>query len=262
LIYATILTPASWVENPKSIQYKRSILGNKQWYEIKEELDVLTSSGNFSDRPRIQIFEIHAVDNPSFHDLVKDGHLPRWKEAAKQSNTTLFTFTFLRQPLPWALSHYYMACIVQKDCQPPEMGIPNATSLDDLTSLATPNPQCGFLYRGGVPYHYNPRWSFTPTVEQCEDIWQDLITYMDWVGLVESYDTTMSLLEKIVGREVPVVKANVRISEKKLRMEDVINTSAEEKLQLMHELDEDLYRKVKGHFTMDMWQSSSPSQIP
>jgi hypothetical protein len=217
------------------------------------------------NNPRILIYEFHAVNNPSFYDFVTKGELSAWREAARKSNTTFFAFTIVRNPTSWALSAYHMLCVQQGMCEPSNidtskrkhlMSTSNKVdpkSLDDLMRLVKPNPQCAFLYRGGKPYHYSPKWRFEPTKEQCDNIWDEMTTHFDWVGLTEEYDKTIHLLESTMGFEIPMIISNVQTSEDKLKMKDIQNTTAEEWLHSIQTLDEDIYQKVKQHYSIDKW---------
>jgi hypothetical protein len=247
----------------QSIYYHHSVRGlGGKWEAMKRGLDALTLSGNFTGRPRIQVKEIHADANPSFVDLVQDGSLARWRQNARDSHTPFFTFTLLREPISWALSAYFMMCIKQRICLPNNNNserIPNATSLQDLQRLAQPNPQCTFLLRGGLPYHHRQQNWTPPVHSQCEgDLWQHFLQHMDWVGWLQhgtNSSTTMTLLDRILGFDIPLHSANVEQHEDKLGLQDIAHTPTELHLRKISALDSELYRRVQAFYTMDLWES-------
>jgi hypothetical protein len=218
-----------------SINYTQSRTRKKEWHNVRDAINATLTSNNLpsssSDafeqhQSKVQIFEIHAGANPSFHDLVKQGYLSQWKQVAAKNNIPFFTFTFLREPVPWALSAYFMICVEQNNCKPGDQPAYPRT-IAELVQLALPNPQCGFLWRGGFPYHYQRSWRVIPTSSRlCNElVWKALLIYMDWVGTLEHYHTTMSLLERIMGLSMPTFVANVAKNESKLGMKDIGNTT-------------------------------------
>jgi hypothetical protein len=241
----------------KQISYHQSVKGGGKWESMYQVLDNLTLTGDFDGAgllKKINVFEVHAGNNPSFIDLVDDGSLARWKRNAHLSNTTFFVFSFWREPISWALSAFFMICVRQNGCRADKQHA-NATSLDDLQRLAQPNPQCGFVHRGGLPYNHDPELRLHPNSSQCERVWEEYRTYMDWVGTVEDYDTTMHLLERIFGFSVPTNSANVETHETRLRWKDIANTTTETQLANRSQLDLQLYRRVQNHYTIDRWET-------
>jgi hypothetical protein len=165
----------------------------------------------------------------------------------------------MREPLSWSLSGFHMMCVTQGACLQRKHGIrqkANATSLHDLERLVQPNPQCGFFYARGFPYNFK-RAQIHPTDEQCEEVWQAMRTNMDWIGLVEEYKTTFDLLKRLTGLELLMISSNVaNKTEDRLRMKDIVNTTAETRLLGVNELDIQLYRRVQEYFTRDMWDEA------
>ena len=131
------------------VTYEQSIFGNEQWIRMWKEINTTVEEGiDTSENARVKFYEFHGANNPSFtKKLNNDGILDYWRQKAKQSNTTFFTFSFMREPVSWSLSAYHMMCSKQGICQ--KQGKSNASSIEDLERLMQSNQQCGFFYRGG-----------------------------------------------------------------------------------------------------------------
>jgi hypothetical protein len=69
-----------------------------------------------------------------------------------------------------------MICVEQKNCKPGDQPA-DPRSIAELIQLALPNPQCGFLWQGGFPYHYQRSWRVVPTSSRlCNELlWKELL---------------------------------------------------------------------------------------
>ena len=246
-----------------SVNYERSIFGGKEWQYMKEKVTNLTETGVMhhqggrGQNSRVQVFEVHGGNNPSFFQLAKDGGLiDQWRSASKMSNTKFFVFSFIREPLSWSLSGFQMMCVEQGACIRKKQGkrqYANAT-VENLERLIQPNPQCAFLHSSGFLYNAQlKRAQFHPNSTQCDNVWESIRTKIDWIGLVEEYDTTFDLLKVITKLNFQMIKENIAKRDDRLRMKHIVNTTTETKLLEANALDIILYERIKAYFKKEMW---------
>lgn len=227
---------------------------------MKEEITNMTETGihfQGGQESRVQVFELHGGNNPSLLQLANDGGLiDKWRNAAIKSNTTFFAFSFIREPLSWSLSGFQMMCVEQGACIRKKRGIRQYanTTVEDLKRLIQPNPQCAFLHSSGFLYNAQPkRVQFHPNSTQCDNVWEAIHMRIDWIGLVEEYDTTFDLLKSITKLNFQMSKENIAKRDDRLRMKDIMNTTAETKLLKVNALDIVLYENIRAYFKKEMW---------
>ena len=153
---------------------------------------------------KVHVLEIHTY--PTFHSIV--GQLQTWKhEMSHRLKIPVFAFAMVREPVSFQISSFNYLCLgrltnPRKHCRgvsldPHNPGVPTA---EHLLAFHRPNNQCSFLSEGWVDpsqrgWRLNKK---SPSEEKCMSVFQNLYTYMDWIGVTSQMNETLEVLDRVL----------------------------------------------------------------
>lgn len=193
--------------------------------------------------PTIQLTQFHGI-HPTFSGLYEQ--MSHWRLIAARKNVPFFVFSVVRDPLKTALSTFNFFCFELRrytKCQA------NATS-DHLMKLVKPDPQTRWLCKTSLtfesnytipakPINVHSEGSYYPV--KCPNLQGKIAAQMDWMGRLENFDETVSLLQNV---GIPIVMQKKNPTKRRhilLQQSDLSNTEIKTiRNSLKH--DADLYR--------------------
>ena len=207
----------------------------------------------------IYFVELHG-DVPGFAHLVEQ--LRSWRSTAKQFDTSVFAFGFVREPISFLLSYFlfFQAEPCQFSwCEPPLYDPKDEWAL--AHKAAVPAHQCLWWARKTHDWRQEP----SRTAEECRSVTKLMLTELDWVGTTEEMTTvTMPLLAYLVFKDHKAGRGLKKQNKNKKGGLTVESLKPEtlEKLRQMSAYDQEIYDAVKQRFRLAMFDNVPHSLLP
>jgi hypothetical protein len=188
--------------------------------------------------------------------------IEKWRAVAAQYNTSLFTFTVLREPVSFAVSNFNF--FYAEPCSFGEKGcfwpLWPATE-KSLVATASPNLQCLLLVKDHNTIFKN---ATRPDVKkrECVDIYEMMRQDMDWIGRTETLSTeTEPLLAHVLlgnaskAAEMRVYNHNSLPAQLKASK---LSTAAIQYITNISQFDQAMYERTQMDYPIEMWEELEP----
>ena len=196
------------------------------------------------DSTKVHFLEIHGTP-PGFVQLLPK--LDKWRRQAHEHDVPLFIFTMMRDPLDWLLSCFNFFCLAIRKhtkCTSP-------ASISGLLQEARPNPQsrwfCFMNTIMAVPNRTEPDMSRC-TLNYLLPL---MMEYMDWVGFMERYDETLSVLQHVLPSNVTRRFQKKNKTRRKQVQREMLNDTTTLYLRNSLKQDYDLYTRLQQEYRLE-----------
>jgi hypothetical protein len=231
-----------------------------KWKETSAVADRILTRKVPEDERRILFLEPHgmrALGMPTLHQ-----YLRRWRRFATLHNTSFFAFTLVREPVSYAVSYFNF--FNAKPCSLPRCPWKlYAASEEAMLKTNRPDMQCMLLARDHWDIFMNDVFPEKVDKDECDDVYQTLVSEMDWIGTTESMSAeTIPLLTRMLAHNrtaaenmgvFNVVKATT--SESNLLAPEALSQETVEAIMTLSGNDQAIYDAVRRDYTLDMWEN-------
>ncbi len=190
-----------------------------------------------------QLVEFHGI-HPAFSAVYEQ--ISNWREIAARKKVPFFVFSVTRDPFKAALSTFNFFCFELRrytKCKA------NATA-DHLMKLVKPDPQTRWLCKTSLsfennytiasePIKFDSYGSYYPL--DCPNLHDKIAAQMDWMGRLENFGETVSLLQNM-GIPIELKKKNPTKAKHILLKQSDLSNDEIQTIRNGLQLDSDLYR--------------------
>lgn len=260
--YILACPQSRWHDDPSSLStsFQESVVV-KERVKFTNVLPLLKQyvQGESTQTQTTLFVEIH--DGPNLNMWEIAPILSKLRAISKMNGVPFFSFTLLRNPLPYMVSYYNYEHMGPGG---PRFERGNATE-EDFSRISLPDPQCLFFSRG--EWASGKDWAVLRrnfTLQECHALYPLLLQHLDWIGTVENMQTeTLPLLTYLLNRRPNIGKRfkSQNVYKKtnasgipKPRIElDKLSNGTIVFIQNITQGDLFLYERAKQDYPIEMW---------